>query len=57
MTIDVTGVACINLMGEAVYTFLVTKREEKKNIEISGHTRADNSPCGPGCASSMCLPK
>lgn len=57
MTIDVTGGACINPMGETVYTFLVIKEEEKKNIEITRYTRADNSPCGPDCASSMCLPK
>jgi hypothetical protein len=43
MTIDVTGGACINLMGETVCTFLVMKQEEKKSIELSRHTRADNS--------------
>jgi hypothetical protein len=57
MTIDVTGGACINPIAETVYTFLVIKEEEKKNIEITRYTRADYSPCGPDCASSMCLPK
>jgi len=58
MTIDVTGGACINPMGETVYTFLVIKKKgEKKNIEIARPTRADNSPCGQGCDSPMCLPK
>jgi len=57
MTIDVTGGACISPMGKTVSTFLVIKQEEKKNIEIARPTRADNSPCGPGYASLMCLPK
>jgi hypothetical protein len=57
MTIDMTGGACINPIVETVYTFLVIKQEEKKNIEISRLTGAEISPCGQGCASSMCLPK
>jgi len=44
MTIDVTGGPCINPMGETVYTFLVIKQEEKKNIDIARYTRDDNPP-------------
>jgi hypothetical protein len=57
MTKVVACGACINPIGETVYTFLVIKEEEKKNIEITRYTRADDSPFGLDCASSMCLPK
>jgi len=54
---DVTGGACIDSMGETVYIFLVMKQEEKKNIKIARPTRADNSLCGPVCATPVRLPK